>query len=119
MAWSAPGSVLDASFGTQATISGFQMMEIAMDSVTSGKAFIWVVRPLSECHKAEEFRAAWLPDGLKSEWRIKTKDYSFTNGKHNKKFYHIRKSIGAFLAIVISILHFKNMFMLGREQAVH
>ncbi|KAF5186878.1 Udp-glycosyltransferase 92a1 [Thalictrum thalictroides] len=66
--WS-ENSVLFVSFGSQNTISSSQMMELAIGLETSGKNFIWVVRPPVEFNISEEFRSEWLPTGY--EDRIK------------------------------------------------
>ncbi|KAF9596036.1 hypothetical protein IFM89_006963 [Coptis chinensis] len=62
-------SVLFVSFGSQSTISSTQMMQLAIALETSGKNFIWVVRPPIEFEITEKFRSEWLPEGY--EDRIK------------------------------------------------
>ncbi|XXG61776.1 hypothetical protein AAC387_Pa05g0302 [Persea americana] len=60
-----PSSVLYISFGSQNTISAAQMMELAIGLESTGKNFIWVVRPpighdINGSFLAEE----WLPEGF-------------------------------------------------------
>ncbi|GMY16370.1 UDP-glycosyltransferase 92A1-like [Fagus crenata] len=63
-------SVLYVSFGSMNTISASQMMQLAMGLETSGKNFIWVVRPPIGFDINSEFKAnKWLPQGF--EERIK------------------------------------------------
>ncbi|KAJ4724182.1 Glycosyltransferase [Melia azedarach] len=63
-------SVLYVSFGSQNTISASQMVQLAMALETSGKNFIWVVRPPIGFDINSEFKAdKWLPEGF--EGRIK------------------------------------------------
>ncbi|KAJ0083630.1 hypothetical protein Patl1_29813 [Pistacia atlantica] len=63
-------SVLYVSFGSQNTISAWNMMQLAMALEGCGKNFIWVVRPPLGFDISSEFRAnEWLPQGF--EERIK------------------------------------------------
>ncbi|XP_031258021.1 UDP-glycosyltransferase 92A1-like [Pistacia vera] len=63
-------SVLYVSFGSQNTISAWNMMQLAMALEGCGKNFIWVVRPPLGFDINSEFRAnEWLPQGF--EERIK------------------------------------------------
>jgi len=55
-------SVLYVSFGSQSSIPASQMMELARGLESSGRPFIWVVRPPVESDGAKGFRAEWLPD---------------------------------------------------------
>ncbi|EXB48394.1 UDP-glycosyltransferase 92A1 [Morus notabilis] len=63
-------SVLYVSFGSMNTISTSQMMELAMALESSGKNFIWVVRPPIGYDINGEFRAEeWLPKGFEDRIR--------------------------------------------------
>ncbi|EXB48393.1 UDP-glycosyltransferase 92A1 [Morus notabilis] len=63
-------SVLFVSFGSQSTISPSQMMDLAMVLESSGKNFIWVVRPPIGFDINGEFRAEeWLPKGFEDRIR--------------------------------------------------
>ncbi|KAG9148093.1 hypothetical protein Leryth_003663 [Lithospermum erythrorhizon] len=58
-------SVLYISFGSQNSISASQMMKLARALDTSGKNFIWVVRPPLGFDINAEFKAEeWLPEGF-------------------------------------------------------
>ncbi|KAF8014215.1 hypothetical protein BT93_H0147 [Corymbia citriodora subsp. variegata] len=59
-----PNSVLYISFGSQNTISPSQMMQLALGLESSGKPFIWVIRPPLGFDIKGEFRPEWLPPGL-------------------------------------------------------
>lgn len=58
------GSVVYVSFGSENSISGPLMLELASGLQASGKAFIWVVRPPVEFNPNEDFRHEWLPKGF-------------------------------------------------------
>ncbi|KAJ4822454.1 hypothetical protein Tsubulata_007013 [Turnera subulata] len=59
------GSVLYISFGSQSKISASQMMHLALALESTGKNFIWIVRPPVECDISSEFKAdEWLPEGF-------------------------------------------------------
>ncbi|KAI6693819.1 hypothetical protein NL676_021529 [Syzygium grande] len=60
----APNSVLYISFGSQNTISPCQMMQLAIGLESSGKPFIWVIRPPLGFDIKGEFRPEWLPPGF-------------------------------------------------------
>ncbi|KAK9123043.1 hypothetical protein Sjap_012645 [Stephania japonica] len=58
-------SVLFVSFGSQNTIGSSQMMELAHGLESSGRDFIWVVRPPFGFDINQEFRYQdWLPEGF-------------------------------------------------------
>lgn len=58
-------SVIYVSFGLQHTISASQMMNLAKALDSSGRSFIWVVRPPLGFDTNEEFVAEqWLPEGF-------------------------------------------------------
>ncbi|KAL3724435.1 hypothetical protein ACJRO7_029581 [Eucalyptus globulus] len=59
-----PNSVLYISFGSQNTIGPGQMMQLAIGLESSGKPFIWVVRPPLGFDIKGEFRPEWLPPGF-------------------------------------------------------
>ncbi|XP_010069360.2 UDP-glycosyltransferase 92A1 [Eucalyptus grandis] len=60
-----PNSVLYISFGSQNTISPSRMMQLAIGLESSGKPFIWVIRPPLGFNIKGEFRSEWLPPGFK------------------------------------------------------
>ncbi|KAL4183730.1 hypothetical protein AMTRI_Chr11g99750 [Amborella trichopoda] len=62
-------SVLYVSFGSQNTVSRWQLKELALGLEASGAGFIWVVRPPLEFPMTAEFRSEWLPEGF--EERVK------------------------------------------------
>ncbi|KAB1211927.1 UDP-glycosyltransferase 92A1 [Morella rubra] len=63
-------SVLYVSFGSMNTISASQMMQLAMGLESSGRNFVWVVRPPIGFEVNSEFKTKeWLPEGF--EERIK------------------------------------------------
>ncbi|XP_068659414.1 UDP-glycosyltransferase 92A1-like [Aristolochia californica] len=64
-----PSSVLYIAFGSTATISASQMVDLAHGLEASGKPFIWVVKSPVGYQGNEEFREEWLPEGF--EDRIK------------------------------------------------
>lgn len=58
-------STIYVAFGSHATITASQMMNLAKALVSSGRSFIWVVRPpLGFDAKAEFVAEQWLPEGL-------------------------------------------------------
>ncbi|XP_010069359.2 LOW QUALITY PROTEIN: crocetin glucosyltransferase 3 [Eucalyptus grandis] len=59
-----PNSVLYISFGSQNTISPSQMMQLAIGLESSGKPFLWVIRPPLGFDTKGEFRPEWLPLGF-------------------------------------------------------
>ncbi|XP_030460792.2 crocetin glucosyltransferase 3-like [Syzygium oleosum] len=59
-----PNSVLYISFGSQNTISASQMMQLAIGLESSGKPFVWVIRPPLGFNIKGEFRSEWLPPGF-------------------------------------------------------
>ncbi|XP_056158748.1 crocetin glucosyltransferase 3-like [Syzygium oleosum] len=59
-----PISVLYISFGSQNTISASQMMQLAIGLESSGKPFLWVIRPPLGFDIKGEFRPEWLPPGF-------------------------------------------------------
>ncbi|XP_048127969.1 crocetin glucosyltransferase 3-like [Rhodamnia argentea] len=59
-----PNSVLYISFGSQNTISPSQMMQLAIGLESSGKPFLWVIRPPLGFDIKGEFRPEWLPPGF-------------------------------------------------------
>ncbi|KAF0894511.1 hypothetical protein E2562_039437 [Oryza meyeriana var. granulata] len=60
-----PGSVLYISFGSQYTITGPQMMELARGLEQSGHRFVWVIRPPAGHDVNGEFSPEWLPEGFR------------------------------------------------------
>ncbi|KAJ3679975.1 hypothetical protein LUZ60_016253 [Juncus effusus] len=67
-----PSSVLYISFGSQYTLQPKQMMELAFGLESSGKNFIWVIRPPAGFDVKGEFRDEWLPTEF--EERMKRND---------------------------------------------
>ncbi|KAL0461002.1 UNVERIFIED_CONTAM: UDP-glycosyltransferase 92A1 [Sesamum latifolium] len=60
-----PNSVIYISFGSQNTIPASQMMKLAKALESSGRNFIWVVRPpLGFDINAEFLADEWLPEGF-------------------------------------------------------
>nr|BAP90363.1 UDP-glycose: glycosyltransferase UGT92J1 [Fagopyrum esculentum] len=60
-----PRSVIYVCFGSQNTLTGSQMMEMAMALEESGRFFIWVVRPPLGKEFADEMTTEdWLPAGF-------------------------------------------------------
>ncbi|KAF8014216.1 hypothetical protein BT93_H0148 [Corymbia citriodora subsp. variegata] len=57
-------SVLYISFGSQNTMSPSQMMQLAIGLESSGKPFLWVIRPPLGFDIKGEFRPEWLPPGF-------------------------------------------------------
>ncbi|KAF8009161.1 hypothetical protein BT93_J0216 [Corymbia citriodora subsp. variegata] len=61
-----PKSVLYVSFGSMNTITAPHMMELATALESSGRDFIWVVRPpVGQDINAKFDSGAWLPEGFK------------------------------------------------------
>ncbi|KAL3724441.1 hypothetical protein ACJRO7_029587 [Eucalyptus globulus] len=59
-----PNSVLYISFGSQNTVSPSQMMQLAIGLESSGKPFLWVIRPPLGFDIKGEFQPGWLPPGF-------------------------------------------------------
>nr|CAB3498593.1 unnamed protein product [Digitaria exilis] len=60
-----PSSVLYISFGSQNTIQPSQMMELAAALESTGRPFVWAIRPPVGFDIAGEFRDdVWLPEGF-------------------------------------------------------
>ncbi|KAM2350611.1 hypothetical protein ACFXTH_005536 [Malus domestica] len=69
-----PRSVLYISFGSQNTVSKSQMMQLAMALESSGKNFIWVVRPPLEYDVDSEFKEKeWFPEGFVQRIKARNK----------------------------------------------
>ncbi|TVU46121.1 hypothetical protein EJB05_05639, partial [Eragrostis curvula] len=64
-----PASVLYISFGSQNTIQQEQMMELAEALESTGRPFVWVIRPPVGFDIAGEFRDEWLPEGFEERAR--------------------------------------------------
>ncbi|TVU46092.1 hypothetical protein EJB05_05610, partial [Eragrostis curvula] len=64
-----PASVLYISFGSQNTIKQEQMMELAAALESTGRPFVWVIRPPVGFDIAGEFRDEWLPEGFEERAR--------------------------------------------------
>ncbi|KAL6642980.1 hypothetical protein ACP70R_021161 [Stipagrostis hirtigluma subsp. patula] len=65
-----PSSVLYISFGSQNTIRAEHMVELAMALESTGRPFVWVVRPPDEHDIRGEFRAEWLPEGFEERAHV-------------------------------------------------
>ncbi|XP_039134031.1 crocetin glucosyltransferase 3-like [Dioscorea cayenensis subsp. rotundata] len=65
-----PCSVIYILFGSENNISASQMMALAEGLETSGKPFIWVIRPPHGFPMDGEFSEEWLPDGLEERLRV-------------------------------------------------
>ncbi|GJN24044.1 hypothetical protein PR202_gb11755 [Eleusine coracana subsp. coracana] len=64
-----PASVLYISFGSQNTIQPKQMMELAAALESTGRPFVWVIRPPIGFDIAGEFRDEWLPKRFEARAR--------------------------------------------------
>ncbi|KAJ1294503.1 hypothetical protein BS78_01G151300 [Paspalum vaginatum] len=64
-----PSSVLYISFGSQNTIQPNQMMELAAVLETTGRPFVWAIRPPVGFDIAGPFRDEWLPEGFEARAR--------------------------------------------------
>jgi hypothetical protein len=62
-------SVLYISFGSQNTIQAKQMTELAAALETTGRPFLWVIRPPVGFDVASSFRDEWLPEGFEARAR--------------------------------------------------
>ncbi|PRQ38011.1 putative UDP-glucuronosyl/UDP-glucosyltransferase [Rosa chinensis] len=65
----ASDSVVYISFGSQNTISAYQMIELAKGLEKSGKPFVWVIRPPVGHDLKGEFRPEWLPERFEERMR--------------------------------------------------
>ncbi|CBI16423.3 unnamed protein product, partial [Vitis vinifera] len=90
-------SVLYIAFGSQNTISGSQMKQLAMALEDSGTNFIWVVRPPLGFDINSEFKAGeWLPEGF--EQRIQDQKRGLLVHKWAPQLEILsHKSVSAFL----------------------
>ncbi|TVU46114.1 hypothetical protein EJB05_05632, partial [Eragrostis curvula] len=65
-----PASVLYISFGSQNTIQQKQMFELAAALESTGRPFVWAIRPpVGFDIIAGEFRDEWLPEGFEERAR--------------------------------------------------
>jgi hypothetical protein len=65
-----PSSVLYISFGSQNSIRAEHMAELALALESTGRPFVWAVRPPDGHDVKGEFRAdQWLPDGFEERAR--------------------------------------------------
>jgi UDP:flavonoid glycosyltransferase YjiC (YdhE family) len=62
-------SVLYISFGSQNTIQAKQMTELAAALETTGRPFLWAIRPPVGFDVAGAFRDEWLPEGFEARAR--------------------------------------------------
>jgi len=62
-------SVVYVSFGSQNTISASQMMALAKGLESSGRSFVWVIRPPIGFNMNGDFREEWLPKGFEERMR--------------------------------------------------
>jgi hypothetical protein len=66
-------SVLYISFGSQNTIQANQMAELAAALETTGRPFVWGIRPPVGFDVAGAFRDEWLPEGLEARGRAENR----------------------------------------------
>lgn len=91
------GSVVYISFGSQNTISSSQMKSLAAGLESSGRPFVWVVRPPIGFDLSSDFRSEWLPDGF--EGRTKEAERGLlVRGWAPQLEILSHKSTGAFLS---------------------
>ncbi|KAL6641147.1 hypothetical protein ACP70R_019328 [Stipagrostis hirtigluma subsp. patula] len=64
-----PSSVLYISFGSQNSIRAEHMVELAVALESTGRPFVWAVRPLDGHDIKGEFLAEWLPEGFEERAR--------------------------------------------------
>ncbi|KAG9447680.1 hypothetical protein H6P81_013808 [Aristolochia fimbriata] len=92
-----PSSVLFVAFGSMNTISASQMMALAEALESSGKPFIWVVRPPIGFDINGEFQEQWLPPGFEARMNER-KQGILVRGWGPQLEILRHKSTGAFLS---------------------
>ncbi|XP_039132822.1 crocetin glucosyltransferase 3-like [Dioscorea cayenensis subsp. rotundata] len=68
-----PCSVIFIGFGSENNISASQMMALAEGLESSGRPFIWMIRPPFGFAMKGEFREEWLPKGFGERMRVSGK----------------------------------------------
>ncbi|KAJ3694047.1 hypothetical protein LUZ60_009527 [Juncus effusus] len=90
-------SVLYISFGSQDSIHAKQMMELALGLETSGRPFIWAIRPPIGFSAKDGFKDEWLPEEFEERMRKENRGL-FVHGWAPQIRILGHQSVGAFLS---------------------
>ncbi|KAL5216680.1 hypothetical protein ABZP36_008081 [Zizania latifolia] len=91
-----PSSVLYISFGSQSSILAEHMTELAAALETTGRPFVWAVKPPEGHDIKGEFRSEWLPEGF--EERVTTTKKGLLHGWAPQVRILAHGSTGTFLS---------------------
>ncbi|GJN24045.1 hypothetical protein PR202_gb11756 [Eleusine coracana subsp. coracana] len=92
-----PASVLYISFGSQNTIQPKQMMELAAALESTGRPFLWAIRPPLGFDIAGEFLDEWLPEDFEARARASNTGFMIREWAPQLKIL-AHRATGAFLS---------------------